>query len=152
MAWSSDSLYFPQKIGFGRIIVAIMLIAKFFDFCAIGWTEVLPDDFFGDVSANIFSVVTWFFDLYFFFFWFEDFWEIGLFLRECVDWIEGEDEWSFSICGWTNELSENGVIRFLSGEPVGRLKYFLIGLFEIEVLISHVKIIVRSQHVTFSDS
>ena len=96
-----------------------MFFTELFYSIAVCPTEVLSDDLFSDIATDVFAVVAWFFTFDLLLLGLED---LGAEILVVVGGMIGEDEWSFAICGWSNEFSEDGVVGLLAGQPVDRLK------------------------------
>lgn len=92
-----------------------MLLAKLFYLLLVGDAEVLPNDLLSNVSANVLAVVAGFFGLGFLLFGLEDLGKGGFVVG---GGSEGEDEGALAVGGGADEVVENGVVGFLSGQPV----------------------------------
>ena len=134
VAGPGDPLYSAEEVGFRGVVVAAMLVAELLDAVAVCGAEVLPDDLFGDVSADVLAVVAGLFALDFLLLGLED-------LRAEVlvvgVWVVGENEGPLAVGGGADELAEDGVVGLLAGEPVDGFEDLLFGGFEVELLVCH---------------
>ena len=118
MTRTRDPLYPAQEVRLRRVVVAAMFLAELLDPLPVGGTEVFPDDLLRDIPTDVFAVVAWLFGLGFLLLRLEDLGTDGLVLRGVV----GEDERALAIGGGPYEISEDGVIGLLAGQPVDSLK------------------------------
>lgn len=99
-----------------------MLITKLFYSCFVSWRKVFSNDFFGDVSANIFAVVTRLFCLCFLLFWLEDF---RKFTRLAGWRMIRKDKRTFSEARYSHKITKDSIIGSLAWEPVSWDKQLL---------------------------
>lgn len=119
VAGTSYAFDSAEEVGFGGLIVASMFIAEVLYFISVCCAEVLSDDLFGDVAANILPVVARFLALRFLFFGLEHFLAVDR-LFNGVGRVR-EYQGSLSVGRRTHELAEDGVVGLLAGKPVDSL-------------------------------
>lgn len=129
-----------------------MFGTKLFHLCAVSRAQVFSYYFFCYVAADVLAVVTWLLGFRLLLLGLED---SGTGVGFCIcsgGGIIWEDERPLAVVGGSDEFSEDGVVGFLSREPVDGFKQVLIGLLKIELLISHLIIIRLVQLLIFSNS
>jgi len=115
VARTGDSFNFAQKIGFGFVVLTVILMAKLLNPPSVGLTQILSYNLLSDVTTDIFSVVARFFRFLLLFLRLEQF---GAVVLELVSGVEGENERAFAV-GWSsNQLGKNRIIGFLAREDV----------------------------------
>ena len=124
MAGSRYPLDSAKEVGFGGLVVASILFTEILYFASVCGTQVLPDDFLGDIPTDVLPVVARFLALGLLFLGFEDFWAGGVLVL--VRRVVREYERTFSIGGWPYEVSKDGVVGLLSGKPVDGLEELLL--------------------------
>lgn len=108
MTGTGDFFDFVKVIRFGGLVAAVMLFAELEGERFVRRSEVLADDFFGDVATDVFAVVAFLFDFGFFGFGFEN----GNLLTLGLIWIGSEvkDQGSLFIDGSVDEFAEKRII------------------------------------------
>lgn len=71
MAGPGDFLDFAQIVRLGGLVTAVMFFAELFGEGFVRSSQVLSDDFFGDVATDVFAVVALFLGFGLFWFGFE---------------------------------------------------------------------------------
>jgi hypothetical protein len=115
MTGAGDPLDFAQEVGLGCVVVTAVLFAELLHLGAVGRAEILPDDLFSDVAADVLAVVAGLLGLHLLLFGLEHLGTDALLLR---DGVVGEDERAFSVSGGSNELAEDGIVGLLARQPV----------------------------------
>ena len=134
-----DSFDLAQEICFGGRIITAILIAKLLHLDLVGWTQVLSDDLLRYIPADVLSIITWLFNSRFFLLRLEDL-RILDFL--CLNGgVVGENERSLAVAWSSDELSENGVVRFFHGKPVRDNDQVLMRIFKVKIVFWHFIII-----------
>lgn len=102
-------------------------------FGLVGSADILPYDFLRDIPANILAVVARLLHLSLLLLRPE---HLGKGLLVVDGGREGEEEGSFAVDGCTDEFVENGVVRFLAGQPVCGEEVGL-RVFKVKLMLSH---------------
>lgn len=97
MAGSRYPFDSAKEVGLGGLVVASILFTEVLYFASVGGTQVLSDDFLGDIATDVLSVVARFLALRFLFLGFEDF-RTGCVLV-LVRGVVGKDEGTLTIGG-----------------------------------------------------
>lgn len=108
MTGTGDFLDFVKVIRFGCLVAAVMLFAELEGERFVRRSEVLADDFFGDVATDVFAVVAFLFGFGFFGFGFEN----GNLLTLGLIWIGSEvkDQGSLFVDGSVDEFAEERIV------------------------------------------
>lgn len=132
VAGTSYSFNPAEKVSLGCGVITAILITQFLHLEFVGRTQVLSNDLFGDIPADVLPIVTWFFHPYLFLFRLED---LGEFYLVIIGRRTLEDQIAVAITRGSDELPEDGIIGLLTRQPIGRDNQVLLRIVKIELLL-----------------
>lgn len=132
MAGTSYSFNPTEEVRLGGGVITAILITQFFNLEFVGRTQVLSNDLFGDIPADVLPIITWLFDPYLFLFGLED---LGEFYLVIIGRRTLEDQIAVAITRGTDELPKDGIIGLLAWQPIGRDYEVFLRIVEIELLL-----------------
>lgn len=132
MAWTSYPFDLAEEVRLGCGVITSILITQLLHLEFVGRTQVLSNDLFGDIPADVLPIITWFFGPYLLLLRLED---LGEFHLVSIDRRALEDQIAVSVAGSADELPKDGIIGLLTGQPVGRNNKVFLRIVEIELLL-----------------